>query len=362
MEIQTQIQGRELVARYWQELMQKYPRIFAVLNIAKGCVEFFFGGHVIPWLLYKTLIFSSRVADGVLIAAALWITAINVAPTFMTARVGGSPNADNLSSLALLAFSLLPELITVAALVLTIKHWLAFSKRPARSNPAWVWGALYAIPTLTFLCMTVWTISSFVSHNGGNAQITGWLLVVRCLAAWGYSFVEILYFELGRQAMVEADEKTKLRKENEDLRNTSAEHIQKLTADLQERNSELSALRMQNDLLEKESAARNSAPAAADNPRPAQKQSASTPADHMRKKPAEKEPRNTTNVLEIGAKRAAIETRNAKIQELKTNNPALSNREIAAQVGCDEKTVRLFLRKNDAEFPQANPEHSAVNE
>jgi hypothetical protein len=367
--MQTQVNGRELVEKFWQEKMQAHPKFYARLNITKGILDFFFGGHVIPWALYKALMFSSRVADGVLMAAALWITAINVAPQFMTGLVGGADSASNLSSLSLLAFSLLPELITVAALVLTIKHIITFCKRRVWNNPAWAWATLYAIPTLTFLSMTIWTISSFVSHDGA-AHITGGLLVTRCLAAWGYSFVEILFFELGRQSMVEADEKAKLRKENEDLRNTHAEEMQKLTADLEQHSAdfrsqyaalsaELDAERMRNQFAEK---ARTSAPAPADHPQPAQQKSAPKSADQTRKKPAEKEPQDDAKVLEIGAKGAAIKKRNAKILELKAENSALSNREIAAQVGCDEKTVRLFLRKKDAEFPQNSGEYSAVNQ
>lgn len=356
----TQINGRELVAQFWQEKMQAHPKFYAVLNIIKGVFEFFFGGHVIPWALYKLLMFSSRVADGVLMAAALWITAINVAPQFMTGLVGGTESADNLSSLALLAFSLLPELITVAALVLTIKHIITFCKRREWNNPAWAWAALYAIPTLTFLSMTIWTISSFVSHDGA-AHITGGLLVTRCLAAWGYSFVEILFFELGRQSMIEADERAKLRKENEDLRNDLAERQQKSSVDAKENEAlqgrksalaeELLAEKQKADLPHPQESDAHSAPAKPENP--------PSPA---RKKAQENEARNSGKVLEMGAKRAAILARTEKILQMKSEG--MANRAIAEQIGCDEKTVRNALktsgnseeRKNQdsGEFPAVN--------
>lgn len=375
-----QIDGRELVAQFWQQKMREHPTFYARLNIAKGILEFFFGGHVIPWALYKALMFSSRVADGVLMFAALWITAINVAPQFMTGLVGGSANASTWSSLSLLSFSLLPELITVAALVITIKHIIAFCKRREASNPAWGWAILYAIPTLTFLSMTIWTISSFVSHDGGSANITGGLLVTRCLAAWGYSFVEILFFELGRQSMVEADEKAELRNEIESLRNFaaeeqqgSAEQIEYLTAELQNQlaefrsrysalTAELDAEKLQRESAEKELALRNSAPMPAEVPHLAEKNSAPVLAEKVRNKPAEKEVRNSANADEISARRAARELRNAKILALKEENSALTNREIAAQVGCDEKTVRLLFRTVDAEIPQDSGEFSAVSQ
>lgn len=370
-----QVSGRELVAQFWQQKMREHPTFYARLNIAKGILDFFFGGHVIPWALYKALMFSSRVADGVLMAAALWITAINVAPQFMTGLVGGPASAANLSSLSLLSFSLLPELITVAALVLTIKHLIAFCKRREFKNPAWAWAILYAIPTLTFLSMTIWTISSFVSHDGGSANITGGLLVTRCLAAWGYSFIEILFFELGRQSMVEADEKAKLRKEIESLRNSageeqknSADQIGYLTAELQNQlaefrnrysalTAELDAEKVRSASAEKELALRNSVPVLAEFPQPEKKHSAPASAEPLRKKPAEKELRNPVKEDEISDRRAAREARNARILELKERNSALTNREIAAQVGCDEKTVRLLFR---AELPQDSGELSAV--
>lgn len=387
MQQQIQTSGRELVEKFWQDQMEAHPRIFAVLNIVKEILVFFFGGHVIPWFLFTMLTFSSRVADGILMGAAIWITAINVSPTFMTGFVGGPVQADNLSSLSLLSFSLLPELITVAALVITIKHIITFCKRRELNNFAWLWATLYAIPTGTFLTMTIWTITTFVT-KGQAGQITGALLVVRCLAAWGYSFVEILYFALGKDAMIEADDKSKLQKSlnevAENLKNAtaeldaekvqSAESLQKITAELEreraEFRSQLSALvaeldveRLRKMSAERELEARNSASTSAEDPQQPAKSSAPTPAEKMRNASAEKEVRNSGKVLEMGDRRAAIETRNAKILKVRNENSALSNRDIAAEIGCDEKTVRMFLRKIDeakaAELPQISHTNSA---
>lgn len=357
----TQINGRELVAQFWQEKMRAHPTFYARLNITKGIFEFFFGGHVIPWALYKLLMFSSRVADGVLMAAALWITAINVAPAFMTGLAGGSTNASNLSALSLLAFSLLPELITVAALVITIKHIITFCKRRTWSNPAWAWATLYAIPTLTFLNMTIWTISSFVSHDGA-AHITGGLLVTRCLAAWGYSFVEILYFELGRQSMVEADEKAKLRAENADLRNASAEVSQQRDALTQQVDALTQKIQEQADALARsvhvtQADVHDALP---DAPKPT-KNDAPKKASRDASKPTTQNKKDASGKIVDMSQGSAL---HEKIHQMLDKDASLSGYELAKLAGCSEPTARRvktrYLKMRQDASPDAQNDASAM--
>jgi signal transduction histidine kinase len=60
---------------------------------------------------------------------------------------------------------------------------------------------LYSIPTLSFIIMTIVTISSFVSaHGSGAVHATGLALVIRCLSGWFFGVIELLYASLGKNS------------------------------------------------------------------------------------------------------------------------------------------------------------------
>lgn len=185
---------------FWDKTMEAHPRFAGVLAIIGAVLEFFIGGHFIVAIAHKIIIVSGRVAESVLLGAALWITAINIANSYITQLVGGG-NVSTWNAWALLAFSLLPEVIVFAAIVTTFEHWLRFARDRRWANPAWVWGLLYLIPTATFIGMTLYTIGSFVSRSGVADQITGGAIVVRCFAGWFYCLVEIVYLSLGRKGI-----------------------------------------------------------------------------------------------------------------------------------------------------------------
>lgn len=151
----------------------------------------------------------------------------------------------------------------------------------------------------------------------------------------------------------------------------SAEQVEYLTAELQTQlaefrsrysalAAELDAERVRREAAEHALALRNAAPAPAEVPQQGQKQAAPVPAESARKKPAEKEARNAVKPDEVSARRAEREKRNETIRALKAEHPAMTNRQIAEKVGCDEKTVRLFFRTQDADIPQSGAEQSAV--
>jgi hypothetical protein len=71
-----------------------------------------------------------------------------------------------------------------------------------RRIDTWVWAVAYTLPTVIFLGMTIYTITSFVtfevSHAGESFTATGNMLVIRCLAGWGYGTVQMLFVRLGK--------------------------------------------------------------------------------------------------------------------------------------------------------------------
>jgi hypothetical protein len=196
---QTYETEKSAARQFWDEQMEKHPNIHGILSIIGSVLGFFLNGHAIVKTGHWVIVTSGRIAETVLLFATLWITAVNIAPAFITHIAGGASNVSTLNSLSLIAFSLLPEVIVFSAIIITYEHWQRFSRDRRGSNPAWLWGSLYTLPTGTFVIMTVFTLGSFVSNNGTTAQITGVAIVIRCLAGWFYALVELIYITIGKR-------------------------------------------------------------------------------------------------------------------------------------------------------------------
>ncbi|BCL81731.1 hypothetical protein ccbrp13_41960 [Ktedonobacteria bacterium brp13] len=104
------------------------------------------------------------------------------------------------NQVSVIAFSVLPELIIFSALKITYDHWKMVQS--TKRIDAWVWAIAYTIPTLVFLVMTILTITRFVNVEAVSTnapQATGVMLVVRCLAGWGFGMLQMLWAKLGHE-------------------------------------------------------------------------------------------------------------------------------------------------------------------
>jgi hypothetical protein len=181
---------------------QWIKNIYRFFCLIGNIIGFFLNGHAIVALGYWVVMVAGRISESALLFATLWITADNVASDFMTKVVGGSQNANMLTNLSILAFSLLPEVMVFSAIVITYEHWHSFFRDRRGVNPSWVWGILYTAPTLTFLTMTVATLGSFVaSDTHTTPHATGLALVIRCLAGWSYSIIGLIYSRIGKRPL-----------------------------------------------------------------------------------------------------------------------------------------------------------------
>jgi len=196
---QTQTTEQSTARQFWDEQMERHPKFHGTLSIIGEAADFFLNGHAVVKAGHWVIVTSGRIAETALLFATLWITAINVAPNFITQIAGGTTNVNTLNALSLMAFSLLPEIIVFSAIIITYEHWQRFFRDRKANNPAWIWGCLYTLPTSTFLIMTVVTLGSFVSRDGAIAQITGLAIVIRCLAGWFYALIELVYITLGKR-------------------------------------------------------------------------------------------------------------------------------------------------------------------
>jgi len=190
---------KSIARQFWDEQMEKHPKFHGTLSIIGEVTGFFLNGHAVVKAGHWLVVTDGRIAETALLFATLWVTAVNIAPNFITQIAGGANNVDTLNALSLMAFSLLPEIIVFSAIIITYEHWQRFFRDQRASNPAWMWGCLYTLPTGTFIGMTIYTLCSFVSNHGAIAQITGLAIVIRCLAGWFYALIELVYVTLGRR-------------------------------------------------------------------------------------------------------------------------------------------------------------------
>ena len=158
-------------------------------NSLKDLFFYVFEGHIIVDLGRWIVLYCGRVSETAMLLATLWVTATYVTPE-LTGKLGDT--ALGLSSLSMIAFSLLPEVILFSAIIKTLKHWQAVIQH-RKSVSSWSWAILYTLPTVTFFGMTVFTISLFVSTSGHIQVATGNALVFRCLAGWFYSLVGLIH-------------------------------------------------------------------------------------------------------------------------------------------------------------------------
>ncbi len=192
---QTHEAEKGAARQFWDQQMERHPTLHGILSIISSTVEFFTGGHFIVRLGQKVVLTGGVIAETSLLFATLWVTADYTIPAFLR-KFMSLDLMNSFSSLSQAAFSLLPEIILASAIVTTIHHWKIASTN--WNNKHWIWASLFTAPTLTFLVLTLYTISTFTSQDGSIAQATGAALAIRCFAGYSYALLELIYARIGK--------------------------------------------------------------------------------------------------------------------------------------------------------------------
>jgi hypothetical protein len=160
-----------------------------------------------------------------------------------------------LNQISVIAFSILPELILLVAILNVITQWRMVAL--TRTKSAWVWAILFTVPTIAFVIMTIITLTSFVSINtldaGTMLRATGAMLVIRCLAGWVYGMVSMLYENIGKASIAHQCQEylttiTQLKQvidERDSTITTNATQIDTLLLRVQQLEEELTSARIQ---------------------------------------------------------------------------------------------------------------------
>jgi hypothetical protein len=179
---------------------EKAPWYVTLGNAICIFLHYIFTGKWIVDLVRWMIDTGGNIAESAFLLATIYVT-LNTVAHLLVSWVLPDNIILTLNQVSVIAFSVLPELIIFAALKTTYDHWKMV--QATKRFDAWAWAIAYSIPTLIFLVMTILTITSFVSLEAINAtapQATGWMLVIRCLAGWGYGMVQILFAKIGKQA------------------------------------------------------------------------------------------------------------------------------------------------------------------
>lgn len=193
--------------------LEKHPRIAGALRASASLLRYIVTGAWIVDLVRWLVDTGGNIAESAFVLATVYVT-INTVAHLLVSWLLPDSLITSLNQISVIAFSVLPELIVVAAMVITFDHWKMVVN--TRRFDAWVWAIAYTLPTLVFLGMTIYTITSFVSFEAANSttspQATGAILVIRCLAGWSYGIAQMLWVKRGKKgyAGVVADLKSEI--------------------------------------------------------------------------------------------------------------------------------------------------------
>lgn len=186
----------------WQQLMEKHPTICLVLQSIGDLLAYFTNGQILVDLWRWAILTSGNVSEAALMFAALWITAASVEPDAINSIPYGIPGM--LSAGSMFALTLLPEIVVYAAIATCYEHWRNAVIDKGHRGAHITWAALYSLPTLTFLVMTVYTLCSFVSI-GHTFAAPPFILTARCLSGWSYGVVGLIHATITKKSPVKFD-------------------------------------------------------------------------------------------------------------------------------------------------------------
>lgn len=186
---------------WWQVWKQEHQIIGWIVTAIISTVSYFFSGKWIVDFVRWMVTTGGTIAESAFLLATVYVTVTMVARPLVMWLLPNPGTIPTLNQIAVVTFSVLPELIIFSAAKVTFDHWkLAWS---SKTWDKFAWAIAYTLPTLTFLGLTVATIMSFVSLKSINAadatQVTGVMLQVRVLAGWFYGLVQMLFATVGKQ-------------------------------------------------------------------------------------------------------------------------------------------------------------------
>jgi hypothetical protein len=180
---------------WWERLTANWRRF-----VDSGCVQalcalcdFFFNGHFIMATGKWVALVGARTAVTVLFFASVWVAGESTVHPFMVKLVGliHFVTTDTLDNLALTAFTWLPEIIVLEAILKTVFFAIDVIKNEKRVWSS-IWGLIYLPLTGVFTYIAVSTFMTYITTHAADQSNVG-MLLFRALMAWMYSIIEMAY-------------------------------------------------------------------------------------------------------------------------------------------------------------------------
>lgn len=191
---------------WWDRMVAGYQRIInsGLARAIFRFFDFFLNGHFILATGKWVALVGARTAVTVLFFASLWVAGESTVHPFMVQIVSLIPfvTTSTLDNLALTAFTWLPEIIVLEAILKTVFFAIDVIKGEKRVWSS-IWGGIYLPLTGVFIYIAITTFMSYITTHAADQSNTG-MLLFRALMAWIYSVVEMAYPAIYRK-MYHAD-------------------------------------------------------------------------------------------------------------------------------------------------------------
>lgn len=164
-----------------------------VKEVAKGTLQSLVTWDWTKQLLHWLILSAGTMSECAFLIASLWMS-VNSSVHALVLLAMPEQTTRHLSEMATAAYVALPECILPLASVVVISHvrvWLYGRKDVS----AGIWSALFGLPTLVFLVLSLITLGCSVASV--SFLMPEPLIIVRALAGYMFAFVSLLYARLG---------------------------------------------------------------------------------------------------------------------------------------------------------------------
>lgn len=161
--------------------------------------DYVFGGHIVVKNWQKLLVKTGYISEGALGVAGVWALVNHVAiiHNLLASNPLTKQIIDPMNGFMMAAFTLIPDLILASAILMTFARWADCRPKEGRVV-AVLWALLYSGCTITFFCLTIYTLSTVgsVASSGDITKViyaSGTELQIRVISSFIYSLSEVIY-------------------------------------------------------------------------------------------------------------------------------------------------------------------------
>src|SRR5450755_2457945 len=211
---QTHQTSKSAARLFWDQQMEKHPKIHGVLSILASVFDYVFNGHIILGAAKWAITVGGRIATSILFFAALWVAGRSTEPASLAHVLTSLPfigvKAPQVDHAAILSFTLLPEILLLGAGLTTIEQWVGVKRQ---GGLYWIWALIYSPLTIVFLGIAVYTFTSFLANGSASVVISATgkadgATLIRALAGWSYALLELIHAGVGTRYSNAAAEAT----------------------------------------------------------------------------------------------------------------------------------------------------------